>query len=140
MDQIGGSSGVSTDRSCLLSGCQQPRKPIVGHSARIFDYESSSAMSIGCRVWIRSVGPAGSLLTAPASFPVANSQENLLWVIAPGYSITNPLGPCRWAAEYGSTLPSNEATCIVAFDNENIPTVLWWEGEVKSSAERESKV
>ena len=82
-----------------------------------------------------AVGPSKSLISAPAGFPTANSEENLLWVVAPGYSTTNPLGPCHWTAEHGITLPSHGAQVIVAFDSERIPTVLWWEGNQAASGE-----
>lgn len=76
-----------------------------------------------------AVGPAGSLLTAPAAFPKPGSEENLLWVIAPEYSTVRPFGPCPWMPVWGKTLPAQYAKVVVTVDNENVPTVVWWEGE-----------
>jgi hypothetical protein len=76
-----------------------------------------------------AVGPSGSLLTEPDGFCVGDSEENLVWVVTPEYSTVRPLGPCRWNADHGATLPAQFAKCVVAIDNNNVPTVLWWEGE-----------
>lgn len=65
---------------------------------------------------------------APTGFPVEGSEENLLWVIVPGYTLNAPLGPCRWAALHGSSLPKQGAECVVAFDEGNKPVVVFWEG------------
>ena len=66
---------------------------------------------------------------APTAFPTAaetEKGENLLWVLSPG-DVT-PLGPCEWPACHGSALPKQGAECIVAFDENNKPVVIWWEG------------
>ena len=75
-----------------------------------------------------AVGASKALLTAPEGFPAPGSETNLLWVIAPEYSTVKPLGPCQWNADHGKTLPAQFAKCVLAFDNEDVPTVLWWEG------------
>lgn len=66
---------------------------------------------------------------APTGFPVEGSEANLLWVIVPGYSPNVPFGPCRWDAIHGSSLPKQGAEAWVAFDENNKPKVISWEGE-----------
>ena len=73
-----------------------------------------------------AVGPGSSLLAAPTGF--CNGTEQTLWVVAPEYSVSRPLGPCQWNQDHGATLPVQYAKCVVAFDTEGVPTVVWWEG------------
>ncbi len=80
---------------------------------------------------IGAVGNSHSRLTAPAAFPVPGSELNLLWVVSPEYTPARPLGPCAWSAIHGSRLPAQYAKCVVTFDDEGVPTVVWWEGEQK---------
>jgi hypothetical protein len=75
-----------------------------------------------------AVGPSGSLLTAPSANVVPGSEENLLWVIVPGYSTVRPFGPCEWTPLWGKTLPAQFAKVVLMVDNERIPTVVWWSG------------
>lgn len=65
---------------------------------------------------------------APTGFPVPGSAENLLWVITPETSLDRPLGPCWWNADHGATLAAQGAECVVIFDDQEVPTVLWWAG------------
>ena len=59
---------------------------------------------------------------APATF------TDPLYVIAPGYSLDFALGPCKWAALHGRTLPAQGAQALVAFDDQGVPVVVWWDG------------
>lgn len=72
-------------------------------------------------------GYVSTLRPAPTNFPEPGSEANLLWVVAPGYSLDRPLGPCWWNADHGATLPEQGDTVVVNFDNEGIPTVVSWE-------------
>jgi hypothetical protein len=65
---------------------------------------------------------------APTGFPKVGSEENLVWVITPETSVDRPLGPCRWNADHGATLPAQGAACVVVTDNQGVGTVVWWEG------------
>ena len=78
-----------------------------------------------------AVGASGALITAPAAFPTLGSEQNLLWVLAPEYSTTRPLGPCQWPAIHGTRLPAQFAKVVVTVDTEGVPTVVWWEGAQK---------
>ena len=75
-----------------------------------------------------AVGPSNALLTAPEGFPTVGGETNLLWVVSPEYDLTRPLGPCQWGAIHGATLPAQYAACVILIDNEQQPTVVWWEG------------
>ncbi len=59
---------------------------------------------------------------APKSF------TDPLWVIVPGYSTAAPY-KCEWGALHGATLPAQGAQVQVAFDDNEVPRVVWWEGE-----------
>lgn len=65
---------------------------------------------------------------APTGFPEVGSQENLLWVVTPSYSLERIWGPCWWGAEHGATLPAHGNEVVVAFDDQGIPTVISWQG------------
>jgi hypothetical protein len=82
-----------------------------------------------------AVGPNETLIAAPATFPVANSRENLLWVVVPEYSTVRPIGPCAWNADHGTNLPAQFAPCVIGFDNEELPTVLWWQADTDFATE-----
>lgn len=72
-------------------------------------------------------GYVSTLRPAPTNFPEPGSEANLLWVVAPGYSLDRPLGPCWWNADHGATLPKQGNTVVVNFDDKGIPTVVSWE-------------
>jgi hypothetical protein len=65
---------------------------------------------------------------SPTGFPIPGSEVNLLWVITPETSVERPLGPCWWNADHGATLPAQGAECVVLTDNEEVPTVIFWQG------------
>ena len=73
-------------------------------------------------------GTTRSKTSVPTGFPTLTTEENLLWVTSPRYSTGALIGPCEWTAEHGTTLPAQGAACLVAFDSQNRPTVVWWEG------------
>lgn len=75
---------------------------------------------------------------APTGFP--NGTENLLWVIIPDYSLERPVGPCQWTAEWGTTLPKQGTPVLVAFDEENFPIVVWWEGSYTAPVPAEESI
>lgn len=65
----------------------------------------------------------GYILKAPLSF------NEPVWVILPEGSTERPYGPCAWGAIHGAALPATGAACVVVFDEQNHPTVVWWDGE-----------
>jgi len=65
---------------------------------------------------------------APTGFPVPDSEDNLLWVISPAYSLDRPIGPCWWNADHGASLPAQGTEVVVIFDDQEIPTVIFWVG------------
>ena len=60
--------------------------------------------------------------------PTIKSFSESAWVVIPEGSTEHLYGPCKWPAIHGTTLPAKGAVCIVGFDEQNFPTVLWWEG------------
>lgn len=60
--------------------------------------------------------------------PAPTGLDGTVYVIAPGYSIDRPLGPCKFTAVHGATLPAQGAECLVVFDDEGVPVVVWWDG------------
>lgn len=60
---------------------------------------------------------------APATF------SEPVWVILPEGSSEHLYGPCAWPAIHGTAKPQPGAACVVGFDEQNQPTVLWWEGK-----------
>jgi hypothetical protein len=69
----------------------------------------------------------GYILAAPISFDVP------LDVILPAGSTERHYGPCAWGAIHGATLPAAGAECVVVFDEQNQPTVVWWQGSYSDS-------
>jgi hypothetical protein len=59
---------------------------------------------------------------APKSF------SDPLWVIVPGYSTETPY-KCEWGTIHGKTLPAQGARVVVVFDDNEVPTVVFWAGE-----------
>lgn len=54
--------------------------------------------------------------------------NDLLEVILPEGSTERHYGPCPFPAIHGATLPAEGAVCVVVFDEQNHPTIVWWEG------------
>ncbi len=69
----------------------------------------------------------GYILTAPSSF-----SESVKVVIPEG-STERTYGPCKWSKVNGTAKPAAGAACVIAFDNEHFPTVVWWEGTTPTS-------
>lgn len=67
-------------------------------------------------------GYVSTVRPAPISF------SEPVWVIVPGYSTDRPLGPCEWPAIHGASLPLQGAECVVGFDDQHKPTLVWWSG------------
>lgn len=65
----------------------------------------------------------GYILAAPTSFAEPVN------VVLPAGSTERHYGPCAWGAIHGARLPEAGAQCVVGFDEQNQPTVLWWEGQ-----------
>jgi hypothetical protein len=65
---------------------------------------------------------------APTELPKVGSKSQWLWVIIPEYSLERPIGPCFWTPLWGKTLPVQGTEVVVAFDNEEHPTVISWVG------------
>ena len=103
---------------------------------RIAELLQSPANPIEQRSIIR--GYISTNRPAPTAFTQEGSTENWLWVIVPEYSTERPFGPCKWTAEHGITLPSQGAEVMLAFDESNFPTVIWWEGETVFAADERS--
>lgn len=61
--------------------------------------------------------------------PAPTTYTEGVWVVAPGYSQTALIGPCKWGQVHGSTKPAQGAAVLVVFDDKNEPRVVWWEGE-----------
>lgn len=61
--------------------------------------------------------------------PAPTSFGDTLWVILPLYSLERPFGPCEWGAIHGDALPQQGAAVTIIFDEQNIPVVVWWQGE-----------
>lgn len=49
-------------------------------------------------------------------------------VILPAASTERHYGPCDWLAGHGTTLPQEGDECVVVFDEQNHPTIVWWAG------------
>jgi hypothetical protein len=49
-------------------------------------------------------------------------------VILPAGSTERHYGPCKVAALWGTTEPKVGAACVIVFDEQNQPTVVWWDG------------
>lgn len=64
----------------------------------------------------------GYILKAPLTF------DEPVWVILPEGSTERPYGPCEWGAIHGATLPATGAACVVVFDEQEHPTIVYWEG------------
>lgn len=75
-------------------------------------------------------GYVSTIRPAPLSF------SEPVWVIVPGYSTDRPLGPCEWPAIHGSSLPLQGAECVVGFDDQHKPTLVWWAGSGVNVLER----
>jgi hypothetical protein len=65
--------------------------------------------------------------------PAPESFTDQVWVIAPGYSIDRPLGPCEWGAIHGAAMPAQGAEVVVSVDDKGIPTIVWWQGPQTST-------
>lgn len=70
------------------------------------------------RVWGGENHPEG----APTVFTEA------VWVILPEGSSEHLYGPCKWLAGHGTTKPQPGAACVVGFDEQNQPVIVWWDG------------
>lgn len=51
-----------------------------------------------------------------------------VFVILPEGSSEHLYGPCKVAALWGITEPEVGKACVVVFDEQNQPTVVWWDG------------
>ncbi len=65
--------------------------------------------------------------TAPTK-PAPTSFSEGVFVVLPEGSSEHLYGPCKWGAIHGTAKPQPGAACVVGFDEQNQPTVLWWEG------------
>lgn len=61
--------------------------------------------------------------------PAPGSFADPLWVIVPSYSVEAPYKCERWGAIHGATLPAQGAECTVVMSANEVPTVVWWDGE-----------
>lgn len=64
--------------------------------------------------------------THPKAAPTAFTEG--VWVILPEGSTEHLYGPCKWPAIHGTSKPQAGAVCVVGFDEQNHPVVVWWEG------------
>lgn len=62
----------------------------------------------------------------PKAAPTSFSER--VWVILPEGSSEHLYGPCRWLAGHGTAKPQPGAECVVGFDEQNQPAIVWWEG------------
>jgi len=61
--------------------------------------------------------------------PAVKTHKEQVYVIVPEHSTTVPIGPCNFVNAQGSTLPAQDAECVVVFDEKEVPTVVWFAGE-----------
>lgn len=66
------------------------------------------------------------LLAGTIATPAPESFTDELWVLLPEFSDERPFGPCQWGAIHGAGLPAAGAKCVLAFDDEETPVVIWW--------------
>lgn len=64
----------------------------------------------------------GYINSTPAAF------SDLVDVILPAGSTERHYGPCPWPAIHGARKPEAGDLCVLVFDEQNHPTVVWWEG------------
>lgn len=62
------------------------------------------------------------------SRPAPVTFDDPVWVIVPAHSIDRPYGPCSWPAIHGNTKPTQSTPMWLAFDNNDTPVVVSWEG------------
>lgn len=68
------------------------------------------------------------LLAGVVATPAPTSLDGELWVLLPELSTERPVGPCKWAALRGTTLPAVGTPVRLMFDDAGVPVVVSWDG------------
>ena len=62
------------------------------------------------------------------SRPAPGAFTDDLFVVLPDVGEDYAYGPCKWGAIHGTTLPAQGASAVLAFDQNDVPYVVWWDG------------
>lgn len=73
-----------------------------------------------------SIAHAGLTARAVVAGTPPASPADPLYVYLPDVSQTDLVGPCKWNADKGLTLPAAGASALVMWDNLGAPYVVWW--------------
>lgn len=71
--------------------------------------------------------PAGrQLVSGVVAQPAPASPSSEMFGSLPSVAVDRTIGPCRWTA-HGTSVPALGAEVLLAFDEQGIPVVVWWD-------------